>query len=90
VGQSRPPHPQTDIEMSLVAAESTGLLVAFNPVGFGLPGAQPGWYRIHCPRGCHEATRIDALKVDRITKRQFFVWFSSVMMDHDKADVEGS
>jgi hypothetical protein len=34
--------------------------------------------------------RIDALKVDRITKGQFFRWFAGVMSDHDKADVEGS
>jgi hypothetical protein len=90
VGQSRPPHPQDDIEISLSAAESADLVVTYHPVGFGKSGTQPGWYRIHCPRGCHEATRIDALKVDRITKRVFFSWFASVMMDHDKADVEGS
>jgi len=90
VTQSRPPHPQTDVEFALSAAESADLVVTYNPVGFGTPGAQPGWYRVHCPRGCHEAIRIDAQKVDRITKRVFFRWFTGVMMDHDKADVEGS
>ena len=88
--QHRPPHPEVDVEMSLNAAESAGLVVTYHPVGFGPQGAQPGYYRVHCPRGCHEAIRIDAVKVDRISKQAFFAWFSEVMTKHDKADVEGS
>jgi hypothetical protein len=77
--------------MSLATAESVGLAVTYHPVGFGRADAQPGWYRVHCPRGCHsEAVRIDALKTDRITQRHFLTWISLVMTDHDKADVEGS
>lgn len=88
--QGRPPHPQMEIEVSLAIAESVGLMVTYHPVGFGQPGAQPGWFRVYCPRGCHEATRIDAQKADRITQRYFSAWFAQVMNDHDKADVEGS
>lgn len=88
--QSRPPHPEADIEIALSIAESLGLIVTYQPVGFGCPGAQAGWFRIHCPRGCHVATRIDALKMDRLTKSRFSAWFTHVMTDHDKADVEGS
>jgi hypothetical protein len=77
--------------MSLATAEAVGLVVTYHPVGFGLPGSQPGWYLIQCPRGCHdEAVRIDALKMDRITQRHFLTWISNVMTEHDKADVEGS
>lgn len=90
VEAGRPPHPQTEIEAILGIAESVGLIVTYHPVGFGCPGVQPGWFRIHCPRGCHPATRIDAQKTDRITQRQFFTWFTLVMTGHDKADVEGS
>jgi hypothetical protein len=78
--------------MALAAAESAGLVVEYNPVGFGRSDAQPGWFHIHCSRGCHDGVRIDARKVDRITSSQFFRWFAGVMTDHDKADkdAEGS
>jgi len=79
-----------EIEVNLAIAESLGLEVTYHPMGFGRPGAQPGWFRVHCTRGCHEAVRIDAQKADRITRRHFSEWFSKVMADHDKADVEGS
>ena len=88
--EGRPPHPLMEIEVNLAIAESLGLEVTYHPVGFGKPGAQPGWFGVHCPRGCHEAVRIDAQKADRITRRHFSEWFSKVMTDHDKADVEGS
>jgi len=90
VDENRPPHPETEAEMALAVAESVGLIVTYHPVGFGCPGVQPGWFRIHCPRGCHDPVRIDAQNADRITMRHFSVWFSQVMTGHDKADVEGS
>lgn len=90
VEEGRPPHPQQDIEMALSIAESLGLIVTYRPVGFGRPGTQAGWFHIQCPRGCHEGTRIDAVKMDHLTKGRFSAWFTHVMTDHDKADVEGS
>jgi hypothetical protein len=76
--------------MALNAVESLGLIVAYHPVGFGCPDSQPGWFGIHCARGCHPAARLDANKVDRITQRQFLTWVATVVTAHDKADVEGS
>jgi hypothetical protein len=87
---NRPAHPEPEVEASLAIAESLGLMVAYHPVGFGRPGTQAGWFHVHCPRGCHDAVRIDALKADRITQRQFCAWVGRVMADHDTADVEGS
>jgi len=87
---SRPAHPELEVEANLAIAESMGLVVTYHPVGFGCRGAQPGWFRVHCLRGCHDATRIDALKADRITQRQFCAWIGRVMADHDTADIEGS
>ena len=90
VDENRPPHPQTEVEMALAATESAGLLIRYHPVGFGSPGKQAGWYHIHCARRCHETLRIDALKLDNITKKQFFLWIGTVISEHDKADIEGS
>ena len=78
VDESRPPHPQLDVEMALGAAESVGLLIRYHPVGFGSPGKQAGWYHIHCARRCHETLRIDGMKLDNITKKQFFLWIGTV------------
>lgn len=88
--ESRPPHPQLEVELILASAESAGLLIRYHPVGFGAPGKQAGWYLLHCARRCHDTTRIDGLKLDSITKRQFFNWIGTVLSDHDKAEVEGS
>jgi hypothetical protein len=71
-------------------AESLGLAVTYHPMGFGDGDSQAGWFRIHCLRGCHGATRIDATKMDPITRSHFNAWISTVMTDHDKADIEGS
>ena len=87
---TRPHHPQPEVEASLIIAESMGLVVTYHPVGFGHGSAQAGWFLIQCPRGCHGAARIDALKADSITRRQFYLWVAGVMTDHDKADVGGS
>ena len=87
---TRPPHPQAHIEAILATAESMGLEVTYHPVGFGAPGSQPGWFGIHCLRGCHGALRIDAIKLDRITDREFCVWIGVVMSAHDRADIGGS
>jgi hypothetical protein len=90
VEATRPPHPQVEIEMVLATAESLGLMVTYHRIGFGGPCSQAGWFRIHCLRGCHDAARIDANKVDPITARQFNLWIGIVMSEHDKADIEGS
>src|SRR5260370_3076074 len=90
VDENRPPHPQLEVEIVLASAESAGLLIGYHPVGFGSPGKQAGWYLIHCARRCHDTLRIDAMKLDSITKKQFFYWIGTVLSDHDKADVEGS
>ena len=49
-----------------------------------------GWFRVHCPRRCHDSVNIPNKILTPLVKQEFLQWVSTVLMAHDKADMRES
>jgi hypothetical protein len=84
---SRLSHADPDVEPTLAALESAGLLVVTHLVPVG-PGAKTdGWFSVHCPRGCHDRVNIPNKVLTPLVKQTFFQWVAMMLTAHDQADI---
>ena len=85
--ENRLVHADADVETTLAALESAGLVVVTHLVPVG-PGAKTdGWFRVHCPRECHDSVSIPNKVLSPLAKAAFLQWVTVILMDHDRADV---
>lgn len=80
-------HADTDVETTLAALESAGLLVVTHLVPVGPEAKTTGWFRVHCPRGCHDSVSVPNKVLSPLARRTFFDWVSEVLIAHDQADM---
>lgn len=80
-------HADPDVETTLVALESVGLVVVTHLVPVGPDAKTSGWFWVHCPRECHDSVSIPNKVLTPLVKAAFFQWVATILMDHDRADV---
>lgn len=80
-------HADPDVEPALAALESSGLVVVTRMVPVGPDAKTAGWFRAHCPRGCHDSVSIPNKVLTPLVKQEFFQWVAMILTAHDQADV---
>jgi len=83
-------HVDSDVETTLSALEDAGLVVVSRLVPAGPDARTFGWFRVHCPRGCHGSVNIPNKVLTPLVKQEFHQWVSTVLTDHDQADMRES
>jgi hypothetical protein len=83
-------HADPGVEQTLATLESAGLIVVTHLVPAGPDAKTSGWFRVHCPRGCHDSVSIPNKVLTPLVKGAFFEWVSMIHQDHDWADMEES
>jgi hypothetical protein len=80
-------HVDPDVEPTLAALESAGLVVVTHLVPVGPDAKTAGWLKAHCPRECHESVSIRNMVLTPLVKQEFFQWVATMLTAHDQADV---
>ena len=80
-------HADPDVETTLAALESAGLVVVTHLVPVGPDAKTSGWFWTHCPRECHDSVSIPNKVLTPLVKEAFFQWVAMILVDHDQADV---
>lgn len=84
-------HSDPEVEARLSALESAGLLIVTHTVVVGTGARTAGWFKVHCPRGCHGALSLmNKAPLSPLVRQTFRWWVAKVLSDHDQADIEGS
>lgn len=83
-------HADPAVEQTLAALESAGLIVVSHMVPAGPDAKTSGWFRVHCPRGCHDSVSIPNKVLTPLVRTDFFGWVAMIHQDHDRADMEES
>ena len=86
---SRLAHADPDVEATLAALESAGLVIVMHVVAVG-GDRQAGWFFVHDPHGCHDSVDIPNRVLTPLVRLEFFAWVSTILTAHDRADIEGS
>ncbi len=80
-------HVDPDVEPTLSALESAGLVVVTHLVPVGPDAKTDGWFRVHCPRGCHDSVGIPNKVLTPLVKQEFLQWVAMILIAHDQADI---
>lgn len=80
-------HVDPDVEPTLAALESAGLLIVTHLVPVGPEAKTAGWFRVHCPRECHGSVSLPNKALTPLARRTFFDWVAEVLTAHDRADI---
>ena len=84
-------HADPEVETTLSALESAGLVIVTHLIPVGTGARTAGWFKVHCPRGCHGAMSIpNKAPLSPLVRRTLFGWVAMVLTAHDQADIEGS
>lgn len=85
--RSRLAHADRDLEVTLAALESAGLVIVMHLVPVG--DKQAGWFFIRCQRGCHDSVDIPNRVLTPLVRQEFDAWVRMILTDHDHDDMEG-